>query len=66
MIISFIVIFKMNIIKKINFPYDERDINLTNKTIIKLIFNRILVGFIASIIRIGGGSLGYILLDLGI
>ena len=53
--------------KIINFPYDERDINWTNKTIIKLCLIGFLAGFIAGVIGIGGGVvLGPILLDLGI
>ena len=53
--------------KIINFPYDERDINWTKETIIKLCFIGFLAGFIAGVIGIGGGVvLGPILLDLGI
>ena len=51
----------------INFPYDERDINWTKETIIKLCCIGFLAGFIAGVIGIGGGVvLGPILLDLGI
>ena len=50
-----------------NFPYDERDINWTKETIIKLCCIGFLAGFIAGVIGIGGGVvLGPILLDLGI
>ena len=53
--------------KIINFPYDDRDINWTNKTIIKLCSIGFIAGFIAGVIGIGGGVvLGPILLDLGI
>ena len=53
--------------KIINFPYDEKDINWTNKTIIKLCSIGFIAGFIAGVIGIGGGVvLGPILLDLGI
>ena len=53
--------------KIINFPYDDRDINWTKETIIKLCFIGFLAGFIAGVIGIGGGVvLGPILLDLGI
>ena len=53
--------------KNINFPYDEKDINWTKNTIIKLCFIGFLAGFIAGTIGIGGGVvLGPILLDLGI
>jgi uncharacterized membrane protein YfcA len=53
--------------KIIGFPYDDRDINWTNQTIIKLCFIGFLAGFIAGVIGIGGGVvLGPILLDLGV
>ena len=53
--------------KIINFPYDEKDINWTNKTIIKLCSIGFIAGFVAGVIGIGGGVvLGPILLDLGI
>ena len=53
--------------KIINYPYDDRDIIWTNKTIIKLCLTGLLAGFIAGVIGIGGGVvLGPILLDLGI
>jgi uncharacterized membrane protein YfcA len=53
--------------KIIGFPYDDRDINWTNQTIIKLCFIGFLAGFIAGVIGIGGGVvLGPILLDLGL
>ena len=53
--------------KIINFPYDDRDINWTKETIIKICFIGFLAGFIAGVIGIGGGVvLGPILLDLGI
>jgi uncharacterized membrane protein YfcA len=53
--------------KIIGFPYDDRDINWTNQTIIKLCFIGFLAGFIACVIGIGGGVvLGPILLDLGV
>ena len=53
--------------KMINFPYDSKDINWTQSTIIKLCGVGFLAGFIAGTIGIGGGVvLGPILLDLGI
>ena len=53
--------------KIIGFPYDDRDLNWTNQTIIKLCFIGFLAGFIAGVIGIGGGVvLGPILLDLGV
>ena len=53
--------------KLINFPYDEKDINWTRETIIKLNIIGFIAGFIAGTIGIGGGVvLGPILLDLGI
>ena len=53
--------------KLINFPYDEKDINWTRETIIKLCCIGFIAGFIAGTIGIGGGVvLGPILLDLGI
>ena len=53
--------------KIINFPYDEKDINWTKPTIIKLCFIGFIAGFVAGVIGIGGGVvLGPILLDLGI
>ena len=53
--------------KIINFPYDEKDINWTKSTIIKLCCIGFIAGFVAGVIGIGGGVvLGPILLDLGI
>lgn len=53
--------------KLINYPYDEKDINWTKNTIIKLCCIGFVAGFIAGTIGIGGGVvLGPILLDLGI
>lgn len=53
--------------KLINYPYDEKDIDWTKQTIIKLCCIGFIAGFIAGTIGIGGGVvLGPILLDLGI
>lgn len=53
--------------KKINFPYDDCDIEWTHKNFISMNVIGVISGFIAGVIGIGGGIiLGPILLSMGI